>query len=485
MKSLQNIAKPAGIALAFLATAFPTVSSAGPGDGSGVRGGGTVIDVNSTPHLMDLVTKTACTFKSGADLVEENAELEQVIALVSNLDWYFGLEIRRELGFLAFCFTGPLYRIADAPADGGVIPQPVETNLRQAAYRLNGKVFVDTAIYRAMDDHNRAFLVLHEMLHSYLPMDLLDRKIMLRSLVKALERVQKGEIRTRKAFHFQLKSAGVDFPRNVDLLDRYESQIRFFLGDRESQIAAIRGESNPERFLDVDFEFLGENLAKWDAETLAKISARKAFEDALTQSIAESDAAQFTALLAKPFKTIDVIAFAFALLPEIEKENQDALFTSSAFRNFLANGFSTFERASLTAGTHRIMANAAFVQLTREGSAPTGPLPLTDLHGATIAPKEVAWLTNSVVYLMRNGRSDQVAAHVTENPAFYSALGLKAAKRALDAMNPPILREKPLAIEVLTGIRESLVRSFLDSVAARLTSSEYAAFESTIHMDRF
>src|SRR4051794_8074148 len=83
-------------------------AAAASAEGVGVRGGGEVVDINGELFLRDIVEKSVCDSKTGSEMLAAAPATEKLLAAVEKLDWYFALELKRELRFLRFCMTGTL-----------------------------------------------------------------------------------------------------------------------------------------------------------------------------------------------------------------------------------------------------------------------------------------------------------------------------------------------------------------------------------------
>jgi len=220
-----------------LIAVFPVTGLASRG-GDGVRGGGqAVLDVNHQYKLLDEVTPAKCNYVDADTLIygneygrRGNPVLESFFAKLEAIDWYIAFELKREMRSLFFCFTGPLFAQKANPKITGVLPEP---NIRviQSMFRSGRYVYINSAIERQMNDRTKALYFLHELLHSYLDMDMNEksRYQQLRSLTVAMGKVIDDQIQTRKDLYFQLKAAESSLPCNTYQLDAFKPLILFML----------------------------------------------------------------------------------------------------------------------------------------------------------------------------------------------------------------------------------------------------------------
>lgn len=195
--------------------------------GAGTRGGGFVVDIDSTPYLMDLVSRAVCEWTQGEELLDTLPQLRVVLNKINELDPPISKTIEAEIRSLGFCFTGPLLLQASAQEEAqsfaysvgliNILPEEVSQRqvTRQAGYRLDDKVYLDEKIFQSMNEANKAMLIIHETLHSFISMEVTDRAMKLRSMVKTLDKVRTGLITKRDKVIFAVKMNEFDFSKTI------------------------------------------------------------------------------------------------------------------------------------------------------------------------------------------------------------------------------------------------------------------------------
>ncbi|MBI2605516.1 MAG: hypothetical protein HYW49_05480 [Deltaproteobacteria bacterium] len=153
-------------------------------NGSGVRGGGQTIDIEARPRLRDLVDHTTCRWVNSKDFIERLRGTAPVLKALGETHWYLAHAITREAKSLKLCLTGTLKTIPVDDEDGLTVVRPSKN--RQAAIRLNDLIFLDEALFKELPAHDRAMLLLHEVLHSFIPLETSRRNDKLRSIVNAI-----------------------------------------------------------------------------------------------------------------------------------------------------------------------------------------------------------------------------------------------------------------------------------------------------------
>ncbi len=462
----------AGVMLSFAAVASEN-------SGGGVRGGsGHVVDVNATPYLLDLVTRAVCDWQSGEEILENSPALDEALARISSVDWYFANGLEKEIKALAFCMTGPLYS-QPLPLQGGSAVLPPEQNIRQAGIRVGDRAYVDSDIYMSMNAHNRAMFIIHEVLHSYLAMNQFDRALKLRSMVKTLSNVVTGSIRSRSKLHSAMVNNGIEFPTTVGSLDAKRAQVLFLIGDEMEQTAMIFATRQPEALIGLSERDLA-NLAPWDRNYVTKRGQAYILEQAIRTAIENSFEADLEQLLdGKEYLRLNPAAIALGSFGVLSPEQKVIVLSSESYRRLLGEGFSDVIEAELSSGETLVMASASLASLG--ANAVTSAVPLLDVTPAKKLPAALQWLPVLMVSLHAEGQ----LTSVTENAEFYRALGLKSQRAQLAGMSTVIAREKEIAEARLQLVSKALVKTLLDAIAEQTDTETLADIKKLIKFEQF
>ncbi len=157
----------------------------------GTKGGGEVVDIDSRPVLKDLRDKSNCSWKTLSAFAESVPELKVVNEKVKAVSWPLYQGFLQDTGTLKVCETeGDLIQLDSDDLDKVVV---FVLNGKQVAIRVNDMIFVSMPIYRKMSGLNRAYLLIHEMMHSFIPMDTPQRIQKVKSMTAKIEElVSKG-----------------------------------------------------------------------------------------------------------------------------------------------------------------------------------------------------------------------------------------------------------------------------------------------------
>lgn len=448
--------------LAVLATgAVLSVSSTFAGaEGSGTRGGGHVIDVDSTPYLMDLVTKAVCEWKEGSEFVKELPSLRVTLDKLARLDWYFARDLEKEIGELNFCLTGPLYKIP-AHEYYSVARRPRGEETRQAAYRLYGDAFIDADIFEKMNGTNKAMLIIHETMHSYLRMGMYDRALKLRSMVKVIDQVRKGEIMSRKKLHYSMEMNEISFPQTVEALDKNKEAVLFLTGSLRERIQMIQKVLKPETLMDLGNSF--DLLAPWDQQLIGVNGKLGIFTEALSALVQNSTPGEIAKILdKKEFVNINPAGLVITELEMLNQEQKNAVLKSMSFSRLLTDGFNELLEAKVSYGDYLILASKELQEMASLNSEKE-VTPLVSLKPVKTLPLKLAWLANTMLIL----EGEKSLEMITKNEDFYTALGLKNQKRQVQELALKIERERSVALESLDILSASLLKALEEALKTR------------------
>src|ERR1035437_7922958 len=170
-------------------------------EGDSTRGGAQVIYVNGKERLRDRVG--GCDYKTGIEMRAENPEIDQVLAKLATLDWYFAAGLKWEINHLDFCITGKLVRLRANDPDSVIVYKPQKID--QVAIRFIGSwdVYVNKKLYDGLDPKtsDQTYLPIHEAMHSFIPLNAPRRNEKVRAVVQAISDVMDGKIKTTSMLH--------------------------------------------------------------------------------------------------------------------------------------------------------------------------------------------------------------------------------------------------------------------------------------------
>ena len=214
--------------VALLTAPLVQVYAAGGAEGHG----GEVIDIDKRPRLRDLVDKTACAWVSATDFGVKMPRFGKILESIDKVHWYLAYVFNDEMKRLSVCETrSPLKQIPDDDQDGLTI---YEVDTRQAAIRLNDMIFIDANIFKALSEEDRAYLLLHEVTHSFIPLDAKRRPSKVRNFVYGVAQHEKSAM-SKEQFALQVTKNDIQVtPRTPDSLDE-KSQANLLTALNESR----------------------------------------------------------------------------------------------------------------------------------------------------------------------------------------------------------------------------------------------------------
>lgn len=422
---------------------------------SGVRGGGHVVEVNGQLELVDIVTSATCDWFSGKEIKEKSVAIDQILKKIEKLDWYLALELKREIEFLSWCMTGNLYSLPAGDADSFV--QQLTKGVQQVAFRYNGNAYIDQSKYSRLNQSSQAYLVFHEMLHSYLPMDLEMRIFKLQSLVSAIRKVDLGQITTRERLHLNLANGDMNFPLTVNKLEPYKKSLQFILGTTEERIETILSTNEPEKLIHSKILEALPYVANWDKEAILR--AGKSISDALVMIFLSQDLNNIRFVLSQQkYNKINPAAVALSVYDQLSPAVQNEVTASSYFLNIIKEGSDYLNEIQFIISHGRIVGDLALQSISDKCQllTPVYTTSLVQLNEQCQLPPKIQAIADIIVTLIET-ENDEVLEQLETNDDLILALRMELPRSRLTQLDSPIAREKDSALNVLKTIQAKLV----------------------------
>jgi hypothetical protein len=326
----------------------PTLAQA---TGGGVRGGGQVYDVNGSQELFSLLTTSKCEIsKSGYKMMQEIPLIEETLEKIAAIDWYLAFEFRREIGYLDFCFTGPLKwtdgwtesQRKEAERQSIHKKDPREIYTENWAIRVNRVVFIDRNLFDQQGNpgsqrrpltpeevmERRTNKVFHEMMHSYYDdMNDLRRKEKMSGMEKLIVNIREGIITDTDGLYSSFRTNGFYFPQTHQILAANREAITFLLNDSRQQLEMIMKAEEIDDLWDIDLTSVLPHLSWWDAKAFAgKGKPSEQFDRIFRGLLKASTLDGFSRLvnLEKPTSR-NLLELSYSILPELEKKKRKIL----------------------------------------------------------------------------------------------------------------------------------------------------------------
>jgi hypothetical protein len=457
--------------ISFGALAAPT--------GSGVRGGGHTIDVDSTPYLMDLVSKAVCDWKKGDQILKELPELQATLKKLGAVDWYFSSDLKNEIANLNFCMTGPLYRVSPYDFYSVIQKNPNEKS-QQAGYRLYDSAYINSDIYDRMNGANKAMLIIHETMHSYLSMNVLDRSLKLRSMVKVIDQVRSGTVVTRDKLHYAMAMNAIQFPLTVDRLDSAKAAVSFLKGSLDERKQAIMLATDVDNLATLNEREINA-LAPWDfANFSTEFSRQNLLREALLLTMKNLSAEKLNIFLnEKKSSKQNLAEIALNDFYLFSDEQKNVILSNSKFNDLIETGLNKLLNEKFSETQDLIVPSTEFQDLVTNTTSEA--LPLVRLSPSENFPTKLKWLVEAMITLQENNS----LSAITANEKFYAALGLKNQKAQVATMGLNIERQRKVALETLQILSESLVQNLLTELENKVAPETYAQILKQINLNNF
>ena len=151
---------------------------------SGLRGGGETVVVDGRPRLRELVDRSStCFWQPLVVLMQSVPTTEAILNALREDHWYLAGVYEREATWLKVCFTANISPIPENDWEGITVGF---YRRNQVAVRINEMIFLDETIFSKMPEKDKALLILHEITHSLIPLQALDRSTKVRSVTKVI-----------------------------------------------------------------------------------------------------------------------------------------------------------------------------------------------------------------------------------------------------------------------------------------------------------
>ena len=219
---------------------------------SGTRGGGHIVQIKQERYLMDMASAAVCDWKRGEELFNDYPELNTIFDELNKIEWYFASELKQELKGLDFCFTGSLRSVSPYDWYSPVGHNRDETII-QGGYRIDNDVYFDKKQLTKISKYDQAMFMIHETMHSFLPMDILERNLKLRTITRVIGRIGKGKSVNTKDLYFNMYKSEVSFPRMLNKLKDYKKQLIFLNASKEESMEMVLNSNNPESLIDFNY----------------------------------------------------------------------------------------------------------------------------------------------------------------------------------------------------------------------------------------
>ena len=442
----------------------------------GTRGGGKAVFDGTHFELPDLLDPTACDWVTGDDLLDGTLDgldiqpvqqIKPTLSRIAALDWYFALDLERQIRSLRFCFTRFLkpFITEDDPRFRHMTPVYF-SNQVQAGVRDGGFVFVERDIYngtgvykdKGMLAATRVSFIIHETMHSYVDMNDRLHNTHVKTMVAALHKVDTGDIRSRRLLHAAMQGNALQFPLNVDSLDSDRDFLTFLFEDEKAR---------RERILDGDDLSPILNPPRYPAQSLMLAEDAAVLENA-ERDLVDTALGGFCETVDRPVITritddpaessLDLATVCLSTLGSRVTESDYAFLMSRVNHTQRVDQFfSDLAAKQAQSREGRILVSAATAWLSESGTDSRKNLPAIELRPVTsdsfteISSYSRAF-TEMLVLMAQHGQIDQAIAMTAGDQRFYAAFTLLPLLKQIDAINPYIPREKPLAKQGLINV---------------------------------
>lgn len=438
--------------------------------GSGVRGGGHTI--TSTPGLMDITINANCEWKTGEDLLSKHPTLLLTLKNLVQIDWYFASSMEGELKNLNYCFTGNIKEFLKKEDIQELDYLSNSFSAKLTGYRFETKIYIDRNIFEEMNEVHRSMLILHEVMHSYFPMEIKNRAFKLRSFIKALDDVRTGQTTNRNTLHYSMKMNEVSFPLTVARLDKEKEAVLFHTATLTEKAEKIKQAKNPEIFLSISEEAT-KLLAPWDQEKI-----NENFREGLIEAMKGMDKEELSQFVkSKKFEKVNPTIIALSRLYAFSDIQRQAIVNQPKMMKFITKELNNISKATLDSSEGLIKTTDSFSM----AYGVKRNIPVIELSIPKVLPESLNWIVEALILLNNYDKLDIL----TENEDFYAALGLKNQKALVNETTTKIKREKVVVLQTLDLFSRTMIREILEELSKKVNSQTYEKIKASIKLEQF
>ena len=443
------------------------------------RGGGEVESIGGLHRLRDLVDPSVCENKTGVRMRAENPIIDEILASIAKLDWYFAAGLKYDIDQLEICFTSELIRIPGEDFDSVIRQKP--WHYRQAAIRFleSHDVYVNRHIYDLLPQQDQAFLVIHESMHSFVPLDAPQRLESVRAAVKALANVYDGIITDSTQLHFALNRSSVDYPWVSRELVNSREAIEFALSSGQEQSQALLQSSNLNILFDLKdrrsrhllYGFHQELFYRGPSEIVEKLLRTSPNSMEILDRILNPKNTD------EVIESFDPLMLAFYLVDEMTAEFESHILSSQQMTKG-PQFFLQMKNKDLVLENTRVigihgydtLGITDFSQSFSNGSIPALAVRPYTWAEKKLIPTNVHGFMRFIARRLRSGTDqdwEMVRSLLIKNSAFYDAFSVKPLLSKVTNISTPVEREKTY----LTSALPELVRGFKSVLLESVTET--------------
>jgi hypothetical protein len=450
----------------------------------GERGnGGNTVDVDGITRLKDLVDKTICSWVDGEALINKNQILADALKKLSFVDWYFAQDLENEIKSLSYCMTGKLVTIDTNDYDSLVTAYHLKSE--QVAIRLNRAVYINESLMNSMPKYDQAFLVIHEAIHTYIDQDAEMRNQKVRSSVRAIESVYKGNLASTRSYHLQMRNNAIDFPFTVEALTSRKDATLFIIGDYAEKRSIIMSENSVERVFDKVKNFPDYLLATWHQDLINYTNV----ENFVSQAIQQEDLLVLKRMIDAE-ASVRETTLSVLYSSEIAQNNQtirDFLASEANIQELVSNTFNKISAHTVTKNGQGRLIIPGMELLAKNSSSDETPFTsLEALNSNTYLDlrSELKAFIQHTILLIQNKNDKALDQMIFNNPEFYEAFATKDLKEKLNATSVSFELERTTALRKVDSLLNGFWKLAKAQIEPQVDRGEWNKFVKKIDQEK-
>jgi hypothetical protein len=446
-------------------------------------GGGLGAYTSAGLKLYDLVDPTTCSWQSGADLLDSNLEVQGYLAKIKKLNWYLEMKLRSEIQTLDFCWTKGQLKEPVTGAPPALMVYQTIAHVPVGIRLFNTKsVYVQSDRYQEMGPNDRALFIIHEALHSFIPLNATDRYHCLENMVVSISKIQGDPARESRSFNTTIKRSQLTIPSDVNFISDQNFLQYAFANYEDRKTMILNSEIMQNELLRKrDYEYMA-SLPLEDQDYLKQVKTNTV-QELLSEFCKADDAAVIQKLDTQATDNFTMSLYCITTPGYLNRAVNNSTQNTTVLNNFIADFYAKLfpvfpsiknNRVIVTKNIDVLSGNPAInpqYRVALEVKPAFQLATLTDAHPRLLQYAKVLTTTASMLTV------DEWIKLVDQNNSFGKAFNFRALEIALNVLRSPIKDEceasalnlKAVYLGAIKGVIQMLRNENMHEHADRLT----------------
>lgn len=456
------------VSLALLTASETYAQSNGTGGANGVR-------QTRGLRLRDMVDPSTCKWQNGETLLASNAELRDRLARLRAVNWYFSLALEREIRTMDFCATdAELKRPAVSSTHSVLVYEAPDAEVIGVRIYKAKEVYYQRGRYNELGPGEQALFYIHEAMHSFIPLDIVDRYSKLFTIVRTIGELTGEAGLESRSFETAVRKAGVMLPQSSMLLSDEKFLAYLFDSYEGRKKRILSGEVTVEEILRPrSYTYL--NLLPAQDQTMIAYARDHLADEAFREFCLLNDEPVLARLRQQSYRDFNIDLYCVTAPGMIERIlDRPGVLDTGAVAATIDHFYEGLSRATAWVHKNRVVVspevdwisgNPAPKPRFRYALEVRPPFQANDQDEAQIT---LVQYTRILVAAAKVKSSERWLAFVQQGNGFFQAFYFARLGRVFDQLRSPIADEAPAAKQNLLAVYKAAV----DGIVIRLRNED-------------